>query len=409
MITLNDYCDIVGKNYIENLKYLAKKLKNKKVIMLNSTKEGGGVAEILHRLVPLLCELGINCKWETINGDDRFFNITKKMHNALQGQDLNFSEEEYNYYLKINNENAKNLDLNADFIVIHDPQPLPIISNYNISKKNKWIWRCHIDLSKPNLGLWKFLKRHLTPYDASIFSLAKFSRALPYPQFLVAPSIDPLSDKNRDLSAIEIEAIIKKLGINKNKPIILQVSRFDRFKNPIGVVKAYKLVKNELDCQLILAGGEATDDPEGMEVFEEVKKVAGSDEDIKLLMLPQNSNLEINALQRTADVVIQNSSKEGFGLVVTEAMWKEKPVIGRAAGGITIQIFNNYNGFLIHSDEGAAYRIRYLLNRPRRSSDMGKHAKEFVRHNFLVTRHVRDYLSIFLALENQGKNTINLF
>ncbi|MCE5329530.1 glycosyltransferase [bacterium] len=409
MITLDDYSDIVGKNYIENLKYLAKKLKNKKVIMLNSTKEGGGVAEILHRLVPLLNELGINCKWEIINGDDKFFNITKKMHNALQGQNFNFSDEEYNYYLKINNENSKNLDLNADFIVVHDPQPLPIISNYNNSKKNKWIWRCHIDLSKPNLNLWKFLKCHLTPYDASIFSLAKFSRTLPHPQFLVAPSIDPLSDKNRDLSAKEVETIIKKLGVNKNKPLILQISRFDRFKNPIGVVKAYKLVKNELDCQLILAGGGATDDPEGMKVFKEVKREAGHDKDIKLLILPQNSNLEINALQRTADVIIQNSSKEGFGLVVTEGMWKEKPVIGGAAGGITIQIFNDYNGFLIHSNEGAAYRIRYLLNRPRKSRDMGRHAKEFVRNNFLITRHVRDYLAIFLALENQGKNIINLF
>lgn len=409
MVKLDDYSDIVGKNYIENLKYLARKLKNKKVIMLNSTKEGGGVAEILHRLVPLLNELGLNCKWEIINGDDKFFNITKKMHNALQGQKFNFSDEEYNYYLKINNENSKNLDLNADFIVVHDPQPLPLIGNYNTSKKNKWIWRCHIDLSKPDLSLWKFLKYHLTPYDASIFSLAKFARVLPHPQFLVAPSIDPLSDKNRDLSAIELETIIKKLGVNKNKPLILQVSRFDRFKNPIGVVKAYRLVKNELDCQLILAGGGATDDPEGMEVFEEVKKMAGSDEDIKLLMLPQNSNLEINALQRIADVVIQNSSKEGFGLVVTEAMWKEKPVIGGAAGGITSQIFNNYNGFLIHSDEGAAYRIRYLLNRPRKSRDMGRHAKEFVINKFLITRHVRDYLAIFLALENQGKNIIKLF
>lgn len=408
MIKLDDYCDIVGKNYIENLRYLAKKLKNKKVIMLNSTKEGGGVAEILHKLVPLLNELGIDCKWKTINGDEKFFNITKKMHNALQGQKLNISEEEYNYYLKINNENSKNLDLNADFIVVHDPQPLPIISNYNTSKKTKWIWRCHIDLSKPDLGLWKLLKCHLASYDASIFSIAKFSRALLQPQFLVAPSIDPLSDKNRDLSDEEFETIIKKLGVNKNKPLILQVSRFDRFKNPIGVVKAYRLVKNEIDCQLILAGGGATDDPEGMEVFNEVKREAGHDKDIKLLMLPQNSNLEINALQRIADVVIQNSSKEGFGIVVTEAMWKEKPVIGGAAGGITIQIFNNYNGFLIHSDEGAAYRIRYLLNRPRKSIDMGKHAKEFVRNNFLITRHVRDYLSIFIALENQGKNIINL-
>jgi trehalose synthase len=388
MITLDDYCDVVGKNYIENLKYLAKKLKNKKVIMLNSTKEGGGVAEILHRLVPLLCELGINCRWETIKGDSRFFNITKKMHNALQGQNISFSEEEYRYYLKINKENSKNLDLNADFVVIHDPQPLPIISNYTIPKKNKWIWRCHIDLSKPNLSLLKFLNTHLIPYDASIFSLAKFSRTLPHPQFLVPPSIDPLSDKNRDLTVAELESVMNKLEINKNKPLIVQVSRFDRFKNPIGVVKAYKLVKNELDCQLILAGGGATDDPEGMEVFREVKKEAGGDKDIKLLMLPQDSHIEINALQRMADVVIQNSSKEGFGLVVTEAMWKEKPVIGGAVGGITIQIFNNYNGFLIHSNEG--------------------HAKEFVRHNFLITRHVRDYLSIFLALENQGKNTINL-
>ncbi len=406
-ISINDYKDVVGERYIQQLRNLAKVSRDKKVIMVNSTKLGGGVAEILHRLVPLLNELGIYCEWKVINGDEKFFKITKNMHNALQGNKVCFSPDDLQYYLEVNMQNSRDLDLDADIVVIHDPQPLPLLKFYD-KKSSRWAWRCHIDMSKPDITLWKHLKKYLNPYDASIFSIAKFSRKLPHPQFLILPSIDPLSDKNREVDEQKIEAILKRFKIEHDKPIILQVSRFDRFKDPVGVIKAYRLVKNEIDCQLILAGGTATDDPEGLEVLEEVKAEAGNDPDVHILMLEANSDIEINALQRAADVVIQKSTKEGFGLVVTEALWKEKPVIGGAVGGITTQIRNYYDGFLVHSIEGAAYRIRYLLNRPHMSSIMGRQAKKFTLENFLITRHLRDYLSLFICMYNQGKNIINV-
>ena len=405
--SLSNYKEIVGAKYIDQLAHLAAFSRNKKVIMVNSTKEGGGVAEILHRLIPLINELGIDCKWEVIEGDNNFFEITKNMHNALQGNKVCFKPEDLQYYLEINRKNSKKLDLDADIVVIHDPQPLPLVSFYE-KGRSKWVWRCHIDMSKPDIALWKHLLRYLKIFDASIFSISKFSRKLPHRQFLILPSIDPLSDKNMELSQEKIDEVLESFGIIRDKPIILQVSRFDRFKDPVGVIKAYRLVKKEINCQLILAGGTATDDPEGQEVLEEVRNEAGSDPDVHILSLHPDSHIEINALQRTADVVIQKSTKEGFGLVVTEALWKEKPVIGGAVGGITTQIKNYHNGFLVHSIDGAAYRIRYLLNRPHMSKIMGRHAKMLALENFLITRHLRDYLSLFIILYNQSKNIIKI-
>jgi len=402
---LDDYKEIVGKKYIEQLYHLASLSKGKKIVMVNSTRTGGGVAEILQRLIPLINELGIDCQWKVINGDGRFFKITKNIHNALQGNRVCFTPDDLAYYLEVNKKNSQNLDLDADVVIIHDPQPLPLIKFYKKTSA-KWVWRCHIDLSRPDLVLWKHLRNYLNSYDASIFSISKFSRKLPHRQFLILPSIDPLSDKNKNLSGEVIEDVLKSFEINRDKPIILQVSRFDRFKDPVGVIEAYRLVKKEINCQLVLAGGAASDDPEGLEVLEEVKAAAGSDPDIHILLLEPDSKIEINALQRTADVVIQKSLKEGFGLVVSEALWKEKPVIGGAAGGITTQIRNYHNGFLVYSIDGAAYRTRYLLNRPHMSQTMGRHAKKSALENFLITRHLRDYLSLFLILYNLDKNII---
>jgi len=399
------YRPIIGPDGLDQLYRLAALSKAKKVVMVNSTKDGGGVAEILHRLVPLLCQLGIDCSWQTIEADNAFFEITKSMHNAMQGKKINFSAPALAHYLDINKANADRLNLEADIVVIHDPQPLALIS-YVKKGKAKWVWRCHIDTSKPELSLWKFFKSHLLRYDASIYSIAKFSRQLAHPQYIIPPSIDPLSEKNRDLEVSYIDKVLSGYSIKKDKPILLQVSRFDKFKDPVGVIEAYRLVKKELDCQLILAGGTASDDPEGALVLKEVKDKAQGDPDIHILSLAPGSNLEINALQRSADVIIQKSTKEGFGLVVTEAMYKGKPVIGGAAGGITIQIQNHHTGFLVHSPEGAAYRIRYILNRDKIRMDMGIAAKEYVRTNFLITRHLRDYLALFYILNNMNKNII---
>ncbi len=405
MAGLKDYEYIIGRRNIKQIEVLARLSRGKKVVMVNSTKDGGGVAEILHRLVPLLNELGINCRWEIITGNNGFFNITKDIHNALQGERIKFSYEDLEKYRKVNEDNAKNLNLDADVVVIHDPQPLPLIDFYP-EKKGAWVWRCHIDISRPDLYLWKSLRKYLMEYDASIFSIAKFTKSLTHPQYLIAPSIDPLSDKNRELDNSEIEGFLKAHNITRDKPIILQVSRFDRFKDPIGVIKAFRLVRKELNCQLVLAGGTSSDDPEGAEVLEEVEREARGEKDIHILLLKSKSNNEINALQRAADVIIQKSLKEGFGLTVTEAMWKGKPVIGGEVGGITIQLHNHRTGFLVNSIEGAAYRIRYLLNRPSVSEKIGERAKNFVSQNFLITRHLRDYLSLFYILENPGKNII---
>ncbi|MFO7929172.1 MAG: glycosyltransferase [Candidatus Humimicrobiaceae bacterium] len=405
MTNIAGYKKIVGEDRIEQLQRLAALSSGKKVVMVNSTKDGGGVAEILTRLVPLLTELGIDCRWETIEGDDAFFNITKSMHNAMQGKKINFSPQMLDHYQQIARENAARLNLDADIVIIHDPQPLALIEHCK-KRGAKWVWRCHIDTSKPELSLWKYLKRYLLDYDASIYSIAKFSRVLAHPQYLIAPSVDPLADKNRYLSKEKVASVLSSFGIKKEKPFITQVSRFDKFKDPLGAIDAYRMVKREIDVGLILAGGTASDDPEGQAVLSRVKEKAGDDPDIHILLLSPKSDIEINAIQRASDVVLQKSVKEGFGLVVTEAMWKKKPVVAGAAGGITIQLQNHQTGFLVHSAEGAAYRIRYLLNRGKIREKMGKDAREHVRNNFLITRHLRDYLSLFRILENAKKSLI---
>jgi len=262
-------------------------------------------------------------------------------------------------------------------------------------KKNaSWLWRCHIDASHPQRKVWNFLKEYVSRYDGAIFSLPDFAQKLDIPQILMYPSIDPLSDKNRDLSPQEIEEAVRDFNIPRHKPMILQVSRFDRFKDPIGVIQAYQMVKKHNDCCLVLAGGGAADDPEGLAVLNEVKNGAALDKDIIILDLPPDSHVAINALQRIATVVVQKSLKEGFGLTVAEAMWKGKPVIGGFVGGITVQIVYGQTGYTVHSVEGCAYRIRYLLSNPDVARRMGEQAKEYTRRNFLITRHLCDYLAL---------------
>ena len=404
MTKLSDYVSIVGQENIDQLFRLAKRLKGKRIVHVNSTQIGGGVAEILKSLVPLMNELGIQTRWEIINGEKGFFEVTKAFHNALQGNKVDLTEEMFRAYLETNKKNAEALDLEGDVVIIHDPQPVSLIEYRR--NKAKWIWRCHIDVSKPERGVWKFLRDYIVRYDASIFSVSKFAQNLPHPQYLIPPSIDPLSEKNTPLSQMEMSDILKRYHIKKDKPTLVQISRFDRFKDPFGVIDAYHLVKRETDCQLILAGGGASDDPEGGMVLKEVEEKVRDDPDIKILVLPPTAHKEINAIQRCADIVLQKSLKEGFGLAVTEGMWKEKPVIGGAVGGIVEQIYNYQTGFLVHSVEGAAYRIRYLLYHKNMAKKLAKNAKEYVRRRFLITRHLRDYLSLFIALEYPGENYI---
>jgi trehalose synthase len=387
------------------LQKLGDVLRGRSFLHINSTKEGGGVAEILHRMIPILRALGIDARWEVLAGDGRFFDITKKMHNALQGHDETITPEMWDYHYEINNRNAARLDLDADAVLIHDPQPSPLIG---FRKQGTWIWRCHIDVSNPLKDVCDHLMQYCMKYDAAIFSVAKFARAMAIDEFIIPPSIDPVSDKNRELTDNEIAETAEKYRIPTDRPMLLQVSRFDRFKDPIGVIQAYRLAKKYNDCILVLAGSPATDDPEGATVLQEVKEYAANDEDIRILLLPPFSDKDINALQRMATVVLQKSLKEGFGLTVSEAMWKGKPVLGGANGGIPLQIAHGVTGFLVHSVEGAAFRIRQLLNNPQMSKRMGERAKEYVRHNFLITRQVRDYLAAWYSLTHKGRSVLEL-
>ena len=403
---LDAYARVAGKEAIDHLRQLSAPLKGAKFVHVNSTRLGGGVAEILMKMVPLMNELGIDTSWEVITGEDKFYQCTKSMHNALQGDPVNISEDLLKAYEETNSKNADILRPileDADYVIIHDPQPAPLLTLCP-RRKGKWVWRCHIDASKPYPPVWNYLSQYVKDYDASFFSLADFAQQLPHTQYLIPPSIDPLSDKNMDLDQTEIESTYEEFDLDRKRPIMLQVSRYDRFKDPIGVIEAYKLVKKSTpEIQLVLAGGGATDDPEGEEVLKEVRDAAGNDADIHILLLPPDAYKTINALQRISDIILQKSLKEGFGLTVTEGMWKGKPVIGGNTGGIRLQIINHHTGFLVDTPAGAALRIQQLLQNPEKLKEMGTKAKEYVRENFLNTRHLREILSLFTILDNQSE------
>lgn len=398
---LDAYAEVIGRDRIDLLRRLAGRLEGLRLVVVNSTRVGGGVAELLTRHVPLFEELGLRARWEVVEGPPEYFAVTKRMHNALQGDRLELTSVQKEVYVETARRNAERIDLDADVVVIHDPQPAPLI---RFAKKTcPWIWRCHIDASRPYRPVWRFLREFVEPYDASVFSLAAFAQNLGHPQYLIAPSIDPLADKNRPLSTGEVDERLARLGLDRSKPLLVQVSRFDRFKNPMGVIRAFRKVRRHVDCRVVLVGGTADDDPEGAEVLREVREEAGDDRDIAILALPPDAHRDINALQRAATVVIQNSSREGFGLTVTEAMWKGRPVVAGAAGGITLQVHDHRTGFLVHSEEGLAFRLRYLLNRPRLAEAMGVEGRELVRYRFLLLRHLRDWLTLFLSITGRAE------
>lgn len=396
---LKDYEPVIGTQVIDELHLLAEKAKGWSVQNINSTAVGGGVAEILNRMIPLLQELGVNARWDVIKGGEKFFKVTKKFHNALHGKEEEITPEDFSVFLETGEMNAKAMELVGDVMFIHDPQPITLI-NRKDGYKGKWIWRCHIDVSNPDQRVWSFLRPFIDRYDAAIFSAPSFSQTLPIRQFLISPSIDPLSDKNKELSESEVASVLQKFGLDLEKPMITQISRFDYLKDPLGVIEAFEIVQRSIDSQLILAGGEATDDPESTEVLAKTRERAANNPDIHVLAIPSGSDIEINALQRASAVVIQKSLREGFGLTVTEALWKGKPVVASAVGGITLQVAHKYSGLLCYSIEGAAYAIKQLLQSPEYARKLGENGREHVRHNFLLTRHLRDYLLLFLSLHH---------
>ena len=397
MPQLADYRPIVGDPVVDEIQWLAERLAGRSVLNVNSTAVGGGVAEILNRLVPLFNELGINTRWDVVKGGEAFYAVTKKIHNALHGAAQSFDAKDYEIFMEVQENNLRQMKLDQDIIFIHDPQPIGLVKKKE-EFHNHWIWRCHVDVSCADSEVWSFLKYYIHQYDRSVFSSPIFSRDIPIPQALICPSIDPLSEKNRPMSDEEMHNLLRPLNIPLDKPLVAQVSRFDRLKDPVGVIEAFKLIRDHVNARLLLVGGSADDDPEGAQVLLEVKEAAKDDEDIIVLMLPPTSHLEINAIQRASTIIIQKSLREGFGLTITEALWKSKPVIASAVGGIPLQIIHKYFGILAHSIEGTAYWMKQLLQQPLLAKRLGENGHEHVLNNFLVTRHLRDYLLLFLSL-----------
>lgn len=407
MNMLDRYEEIVGHQEIKRLHRLAERFTGKKIVHVNSTRTGGGVAEILSWMIPLMRELGIDAHWEVIEGNPEFYQVTKTFHNGLQGLPVSLRQRDFDLHNRVNRENAERLNLEADIVFIHDPQPAYLPAFTPPGRVGRWIWRCHIDASHPNRAVWKYLEAAAGQYHATIFSMPAFAQAMKIPMFIIPPAIDPLSEKNCAIPEAERLEILGRFGIDPQRPLLLQVSRFDRFKDPLGVIEAYRLLKPyHPEMQLALAGGPADDDPEGAEVLREVLDCAHGDSDLKVLMLPPDSHRIINALQRSACVVLQKSLREGFGLTVTEALWKGKPVIGGACGGITLQVHDYHTGFLVYSPAGAAYRMRYLLRYAEKRERMGRTGSDFVRHHFLLTRNLRDYLTLLLCLDYPQERVI---
>ena len=395
---LDEYRDYAPKGTVEFLYRLSDQVAGRSFLHISAGRYGGCMSEILRRLVPMLNTLGIHARWEVLAGDQEFFQVTRRLANSLQGQDEHLTEQMEEVYLKINERTAQTLNLDADLVMIHDPPPAALIEH---RKGGKWFWRCYLDIAKPRQQSWSFLRRFIAGYDAAIFSLPGFAHRLPIPQFLISPSIDPLSEKNRNMSRQEINQVLHRLGIPRDKPILLQLARFEWFKDPMGAIKAYQLVKKHHNCRLIVAGSGVMHDPEGEAVLAAVQEAVGGDPDIHVLQLPPEADIEINALQRAATIIFQKSIKEGFSLAVTEAMWKGKPVIGSTAGGLAAQIVDGVTGYTVHSVEGVAFRARHLLNNPSHIQRMGGAGREHVRRNFLVTRHLSDYLTLMRLFGNR--------
>ena len=397
-IPLENYAEVVGAGEIEELRALAKPLRGRSIEMINSTAVGGGVAEILNRLVPLAEELDLGIRWEVMQGAEEFFDVTKSFHNALHGEPYHRTPKDFEIFLSYNERNRASLRLDAEFVVIHDPQPAALVDARQAGLHH-WVWRCHIDLSHPHRAVWDFLEKFVSRYDAAMFSSPEFSRQLSIPQYLFYPAIDPLSEKNCSVEPEFVEQVLHRYHIDPQRPILTQISRFDRLKDPVGVIRAYRIVKRYFDCQLVLAGGSASDDPEGALVLQDVLRAADEDPDIKILELPAWAPLEVNALQRASTIVVQKSLREGFGLTVSEALWKKKPVVASAVGGIPTQIIHKHTGLLAHSVEGTAYQIRFLLSHPEIAAKFGENGHEHVKENFLITQKLKRYLALFLLLD----------
>jgi trehalose synthase len=402
MKNLDDYLPIVGEKVLGQIYQKAHRLLNKHVVHINSTAHGGGVAEILNNIVVLLNDIGVDSGWRVLIGPSDFFSITKKFHNGLQGNSINLSKIKKKLYLETNDRFSRFTHLDHDCVIVHDPQPLPLIK---FKKKiQPWIWRCHIDITNPNQELWNFVKSFILRYDLMVISSDQFKKDdLPLEQRIIHPSIDPLSPKNMDLSDDLIAKTLKKFDIPMDKPLITQVSRFDPWKDPEGVLSVFNEVKEKVDCRLLYCYNMAPDDPEGIIIYNKMKKIAAkllNSGDV-LFRLGDNQIL-VNVIQRMSSVILQKSIREGFGLTVSEAQWKETPVVASRVGGIPEQVIDGKTGFLVDPQDitGCAEKVVTLIKDKKLATKMGREAKELVKQKFLITRHLDDYLDLLIHVLN---------
>lgn len=393
---LEAYRDVAPRGTLELLVRLAERLRGRRFVHVNASRYGGGSPELLNRLVPILLELGIESAWEVIVGDPEFYAAVRALEAAAAGRDQEITAGILRAYEETAAANAAKLPLDGDLVMIHDLAPLPLVRHRR--DRGRWVWRCHTDLSQALRRVWHMLRRDVARYDATVFSLPKFAQRVPVPALIVHPSVDPLSEKNRELTRAEVQQGLDGLGIPRDKPLLLQIAPYVRSADHLGAIQAYRLAKKYVDCRLVLAGGGAADNPEGTAVLADLRHVADGDADIHLLVLPPDAAQEINVLQRSAAIVLHKPLREDFGLTVAEAMWKGKPVIGSSAGGIPVQVIVEVTGYVVNSVEGAAFRIRQLLDSPDLMTRFGGAAREYVRRNFLITRHLGDYLALLASL-----------
>jgi trehalose synthase len=388
LTTVDDYINLVGEDTVQRIKRKAEPLTDLHIVNVNSTYYGGGVAELLSSFILLLNSIGIQTGWRVLQGSPDFFNITKKIHNALQGKDINLTERKKKIYESVVFENAVRNHIKHDLVIIHDPQPLPIIEHYR--KRGPWLWRCHVDLSSPNPELWDYLKDFVEKYDAVILSMEEYKQDIKTPQVIIEPAIDPFTIKNSHFTEKEIDERLNHYNIPTDLPLVVQISRFDKWKDPEGVIEAFKMARKEVDCTLVLLGNVATDDPEGTQVYESLMK----ERDDRIIMLSHQDSALVNALQSRAAVVVQKSLREGFGLTVTEAMWKGTPVIGGNVGGIKHQIKDGENGFLVSSIEQAAEKIVQVVSDTDLRNRLGEKARESVKKKYLLIHYLEKYLDL---------------
>jgi trehalose synthase len=395
VIKIDDYRRVAPPGVVDIILKLSERLQGRRFLHLSGGRFGGGAAEMLMTLVPMLGDLGIEATWEITGGDPGFHATANALRAALEGAERVITDEALDHFVEMNRVNAKKLRLDADLVLVHDVQPVSLVQHR--TESGRWVWRCHFDCSRPQRRAWSFVMPFVNRFDAAIFSLPSFGRRLGAPKYTIHPSIDPLSEKNRELAPRDVTMILRSLAIPQDRPLLVQIAPFTTAEDPLGVVNAYRLVRKYYPVRLVLAGT-AQPDPESTAVLAELREAAQHDENILLRELPPDAHLQINALQRAATIVLQKSVREGFGLGAAEAMWKGKPVIGGDAGGLPHQIIYDVTGYTVHSVEGAAFRIRHLLNSPELIARMGAAGREHVRRSFLITRHLVDYMALLIHL-----------